>query len=144
MSLPYSGNSQPQTELMSISNTQSPHSVVRFPSDMQSPINRRLADLPNRVVEGDPLHESMVRFTSEDERLQAGTWVSTPGKWRLFTDRDEFCTILEGRAVLESLSGTCEEFVAGDSFLIPNGFDGYWDVKEVTRKHFVILSHSSS
>lgn len=129
---------------MSISDSQNQLSIVRFSRDMRSPIDRRLADLPDRVVEGDPRHQSMVRFTSADARLQAGTWVSTPGKWRLFTDRDEFCTLLEGRVVLESLSGVCEEFVAGDSFLIPNGFDGYWDVKEVTRKHFVILSHSVS
>lgn len=123
-------------------NTQN-YGVIRFPSQMQSPTHSRLADLPDRVTDGDPLHESIVRFTSEDDRLQAGTWLSTPGKWRLFSDRDEFCTILEGRVILESLTGECEEFIAGDSFLIPNGFDGYWDVKEATRKHFVILNHTT-
>lgn len=133
----------PQTELMTIEDTQQ-HSIIRFPADMSSPSHRRLAEIPDCVVDGDPRHQSMTRFTNEDGRLQAGTWLSTPGKWRVFKDKDEFCTLLEGRAVLESLSGECEEFVAGDSFLIPNGFDGYWDVKETARKHFVILNYDAS
>ena len=119
-------------------------SVVSF---SETPINeseRRLSDLPDRVVEGDPHHVTRMHFESPDGKLVAGTWTSTPGKWRAFTDRDEFCTILSGHCRLVDESGDAKSFRAGDSFLIPNGFRGYWEVVETTTKHFVIRHHDQS
>ena len=58
---------------------------------------RRLADLPDRVVDGDPHHETQMRFKSADATMLAGTWTSTPGKWVAFADRDEFCVLLSAR-----------------------------------------------
>jgi len=105
---------------------------------------RRLADLPNRVVAGEPLHKTQVRFTSEDGALTAGTWTSTPGKWVVFADRDEFCILLSGHAKLISEDGVVQEFKAGDSFLVPNGFRGFWHVLEPTTKNFVIRHYNRS
>jgi uncharacterized cupin superfamily protein len=104
---------------------------------------RRLADLPDRVVDGDPHHTTQMRFASPDGTLIAGTWTSTPGKWRAFADRDEFCVLLEGHIRLIAEDGTAQEFRAGDSFLIPNGFSGFWDVLETTTKHFVIRDYAA-
>lgn len=104
---------------------------------------RRLADLPNRVVAGDPHHQTAIRYESADGSLIAGTWTSTPGKWHAFTDRDEFCVLLSGHIELISEAGTVQEFRAGDSFLIPNGFRGFWNVIETTTKHFVIRDYSA-
>lgn len=115
--------------------------VIRFPATMAHPAKRRLADLPDRVVDGDPHHTSEMRHESADGAFQCGTWTSTPGRWRAFGDRDEFCTLLEGRAVLIATSGERQEFGPGDSFLIPNGFEGFWEVSETATKHFVILHH---
>ena len=112
-------------------------SVVRFAPTMEDPARRRLADLPDRVVEGDPHHASVTRHA--DGALQAGTWTSTPGRWRAFGDRDEFCTLLSGRVALVAASGERQEFGPGDSFLIPNGFEGFWEVTETATKHFVIV-----
>ena len=115
--------------------------VIDFSKAPIETVERRLADLPNRVVEGDPNHESKFYFNSEDGKLIAGTWVSTPGKWKAFTDRDEFCMILSGHCRLISEDGTAKDFKGGDAFLIPNGFRGYWEVVETTTKHFVIRNH---
>ncbi|WP_424929122.1 cupin domain-containing protein [Amaricoccus tamworthensis] len=115
--------------------------VISFQNNIEKS-KRRLADLPNRVVDGDPHHETMMHFTSPDGKLLAGTWTSTPGKWIAFTDRDEFCVILSGHVKLESEDGSVQEFRAGDSFLIPDGFRGWWNVVETTTKHFVIRDHS--
>ncbi|MFD3188737.1 cupin domain-containing protein [Sedimentitalea sp. HM32M-2] len=104
---------------------------------------RRLSDLPDRVVAGDPHHETQMQYTSPDGTLLAGTWISTPGKWHAFADRDEFCVILTGHVRLIAADGTAQEFRAGDSFLIPNGFEGYWEVLETTTKHFVIRDYSA-
>ena len=105
---------------------------------------RRLADLPDRVVEGDPHHETQMRFNSPDGTLMAGTWTSTPGKWHAFIDRDEFCVLLSDHIKMISEDGTEQEFRAGDSFLIPNGFRGYWHVLETTTKHFVIRDYTGA
>ncbi len=115
--------------------------VVDFQADAETQ-HRRLADLPDRVVEGDPHHETCLRHASPDGTLIAGTWTSTPGKWRAFSDRDEFCVLLSGHIKLIAADGTVQEFRKGDSFLIPNGFDGYWEVLETTTKHYVIRDYT--
>jgi uncharacterized cupin superfamily protein len=117
--------------------------IVDFRDDV-TVAKRRLADLPDRVVGGDPHHETQMRFTSPDGGLMAGTWTSTPGKWIAFADRDEFCVLLSGHIKLIAEDGTEQEFRAGDSFLIPNGFRGHWDVLETTTKHFVIRDYTAS
>ena len=118
--------------------------VVSFSDAPLSEARRRLADLPERVVQGDPQHVTRMFFESPDGQLVAGTWTSTPGKWHAFTDRDEFCMILSGHVRLVDEAGHAQTFRAGDAFLIPNGFRGYWDVIETTTKHFVIRSHPQS
>lgn len=118
-------------------------SVIDFTKDPGTTSNRRLADLPDRVVAGDPHHETKMLFNSPDGSLMAGTWTSTPGKWHAFADRDEFCMILSGHVKLISETGEEQEFRGGDAFLIPNGFRGYWDVIETTVKHFVIRDYSA-
>nr|WP_298414471.1 cupin domain-containing protein [uncultured Halomonas sp.] len=119
----------------------SQHDVVNFADAPLKTSERRLADLPDRVVEGDPQHETNLRFESPDGALIAGTWTSTPGKWHAFTQRDEFCYILSGHCKLIGEDGKVQTFHAGDAFLIPNGFRGYWEIIETTTKHFVIRQH---
>ena len=116
--------------------------VVDFSAEPSSVSERRLRDLPDRVTEGDPQHVTRSHFDSPDGKLTAGTWTSTPGKWRVFANRDEFCTILSGRARLIDDAGHAQEFRTGDAFLIPNGFSGFWEVLEITTKHFVIRHHA--
>ena len=117
--------------------------IIDFANDTGTTAYRRLADLPNRVVEGDPHHESTLFFESPDGKLIAGTWTSTPGKWHAFTDRDEFCYILSGHVRLIAEDGSVQSFRGGDAFLIPDGFRGYWEVIETTTKHFVIRNHAA-
>lgn len=115
--------------------------VVDFSEPTGNSSKRRLADLPDRVVEGDPNHVTDMHFSSSEGGLMAGTWTSTPGKWHAFIDRDEFCYIVSGHCRLVKEDGTAKTFRTGDAFLIPNGFRGYWDVVETTTKHFVIRNH---
>lgn len=103
--------------------------------------HRRLADLPDRVIAGDPHHATQMRYVSADGVLKTGTWTSTPGKWRVFANRDEFCFIISGHVALIDEDGGTRTFKAGDSFLIPNGFSGFWHVIETTQKHFVIREY---
>lgn len=115
------------------------NSVINFANHEGQTSKRRLADLPDRVVEGDPQHETTLHF---DDGVLAGTWTSTPGKWHAFTNRDEFCYIISGHCQLISDTGDVQDFRTGDAFLIPNGFSGFWNVIETTTKHFVIREYS--
>ena len=118
--------------------------VVSFANAPLNEAEHRLADLPDRVIEGDPQHVTRMFFESPDGKLVAGTWTSTPGRWHAFTDRDEFCMILSGHCRLIDEEGQAQTFKTGDAFLIPNGFRGYWDVIETTTKHFVIRHHQDA
>lgn len=120
-----------------------PIKVIHFGKDKGAYEERRLADLPDRVVEGDPHHQSTTFFKNTSGDLIAGTWTSTPGKWHAFTDRDAFCTIVSGHVRLIGEDGRAQTFKTGDAFLIPNGFRGYWDVVETTTKHFVIRNYAA-
>ncbi|GAB5435214.1 cupin domain-containing protein [Falsiruegeria mediterranea] len=117
--------------------TTAPHVISLF-DEPASRSERRLADLPDRVTEGDPHHKVGMHFTSPDGKLSAGTWTSTPGKWHAFTDKDEYCYIVSGHCALIHEDGTRQDFKTGDSFVIPDGFRGFWEVVETTTKHFVI------
>ncbi len=120
------------------------YSVVNFSTNAGETAERRLADLPDRVVEGDPQHVTVSHFKSADGGLLAGTWTSTPGKWHAFSDRDEFCYIISGHCQLISENGDVQDFHTGDAFLIPNGFRGYWNVIETTTKHYVIRDYTAA
>ena len=116
--------------------------VVDFGQPPMETSRRRLADLPERVVSGDPHHDTNLHFRSDDDATLAGSWTSTPGKWHAFTDRDEFCHILTGRGALISEDGNRVEFSAGSSFVIPNGFRGFWEITETTTKLFVVHTYT--
>jgi len=118
-----------------------PIRVIDFADKSFPTTSRRLADMPDRVVEGDPHHTSRVVFENETGDMMAGVWTSTPGKWHAFADKDEFCYIVSGHCNLISEDGTVQTFKTGDSFLIPNGFKGYWEIIETTMKHFVIRNY---
>jgi len=46
--------------------------------------------------------------------------------------------MLEGTSVITNESGEVITLVAGDSFVIPRGFVGTWEVVVATTKRFVI------
>ena len=94
-----------------------------------------------RVVDGDAHDQTDLHFQSDDGALLAGSWTSTAGRWHAFIDRDESCYIVYGHCQLIDEAGNAKTFRSGDAFLISNGFRGYWNIIEETRKHLVIRNH---
>jgi uncharacterized cupin superfamily protein len=100
---------------------------------------RRTMDAGN-VISGNPImHTVKNYFEDGDRQLTAGVWESTAGKWHAFTGKHEFCYMLAGRVRLADKAGNYKEFVTGDSFVIPDGFEGTWEVLEDAKKIYVIL-----
>ncbi|MCA0920519.1 cupin domain-containing protein [Pseudooceanicola nanhaiensis] len=91
---------------------------------------------PEKVIAGDPV------FTTwnlvEEDGLYAGIWEATPGTWRITYDEWEYCRLLSGVSILTEEGGAPVTLRAGDSFVIPRGFKGTWQVVETTRKDYVI------
>ena len=96
------------------------------------------APAPDRLISGNPVFTTWNAEERED-RLYAGIWQSTPGKWRIRYDEWEYCRILSGVSVIEGDDGSHLTVKAGDSFILKPGFSGTWEVIETTRKEYVIL-----
>ncbi len=91
---------------------------------------------PDRLIAGNPVHRT---WNHEDfDGLCAGTWESTPGKWRVAYDEWEYVRILEGHSILTGEDGSVQHLRAGDRAVIRPGFRGTWEVVETTRKDYVI------
>jgi uncharacterized cupin superfamily protein len=53
---------------------------------------------------------------------------------------DEYCLVLEGVVEVTNQDGGTHTFRTGDTFVIPKGWRGTWDMKTRFRKHSIILS----
>lgn len=90
----------------------------------------------DRLIAGDPVFTTW--NLEERDGLYCGIWQATPGKWRIVYDEWEYCRILEGVSIIAEEGGAAVTMRAGDSFVIPPGFRGTWEVVETTRKDYVI------
>lgn len=50
---------------------------------------------------------------------------------------NEVCVMLSGRVTIEDEHGERASFVAGDAFLVPQGFNGVWHTDELSRKIYI-------
>ena len=97
----------------------------------------------DRLIAGTPRHIARNFFTDPSGQLFAGVWESTPGKWRVKYTETEFCHITRGSVCIEDDTGAAVTFRAGDSFVVPAGFSGAWQVLEPTAKLYVIFESAS-
>jgi uncharacterized protein len=92
-----------------------------------------------RIVKGMPQLTAWNHFTDPTQQFFAGVWAASRGSWRINYAETEFCHLLAGRVALVSQSGRRWEFVSGDSFVVPAGFIGTWEVLEDCRKLYAIF-----
>jgi uncharacterized protein len=116
--------------IVDFANTQPEISVSRPPAD--------------RLLAGDPEQTARNFFSDSGGRFFAGTWESTPGRWRVRYSENEFCHLTRGRIRIADESGRQWSFAAGDSFVIPAGFVGTWETIEPTAKLYVIYEPAAS
>ena len=83
------------------------------------------------------------KFTFEDRHsgevlVRVGVWEAGAGKLLIedfpFT---EYVLMISGRVIVTDKDGVSREFLAGDTFVIPRGWSGVWDVKERMKKQIV-------
>jgi uncharacterized cupin superfamily protein len=91
-----------------------------------------------KLLAGNPKQTVWMHYSDPTRQFFVGIWRSEPGKWRISYTEEEYCQMLEGRSIVTSSTGDAVTVAAGDSFVIPRGFVGTWEVVEATTKRFVI------
>ncbi len=100
------------------------------------------APWPGTAISGDPHTKTWNLHTSDDGKLLAGIWESTPGVWTINYDAWEYCHLLAGRCTIEVRGQAPVELKAGDVFIVETGAQGTWTVHETIRKYYVFgLGH---
>lgn len=95
-----------------------------------------------RLLNGsDPQQNLFNQYQDPSKQMLSGTWDCTPGKWQAdYSAKSEFCYIISGKVVLTDEDGVESTFVAGESFVIPQGFMGTWEIVEPVQKYYVIVT----
>lgn len=92
---------------------------------------------PRRPLSGNAVTRTAVEFQTPGDTVSAGTWEVTAGTFRSdTTGYIEFCHIVEGSCRVVDTDGTVHHLKAGDSFVMPEGFKGHWEVDERVKKVF--------
>ena len=93
---------------------------------------------PEKLISGNPKQTVWMHYKDPTSQFFVGLWRSEPGKWRIAYTEQEFCLMLEGSSIVTDQAGRSVTVSAGESFVIPRGFVGTWEVVEPTTKRFVI------
>lgn len=86
---------------------------------------------------GDPVESALV--VHEDERLEIGVWMCTPGSFPSVRDGiSEAMQFVAGEATIVGEDGALHEVHAGSLLVTPDGWRGTWHVRQAVRKTYVI------
>lgn len=93
---------------------------------------------PEKLMEGNPKQTVWVHYTDPSKQFVVGIWRSEPGKWKVSYTEEEYCQMLDGVSVITGQDGGSVTVRRGESFVVPRGFVGTWEVVETSTKRFVI------
>ena len=94
---------------------------------------------PAAILDGAPKLTVWNHYSDSTQQFFCGVWGATRGRWRVRYTEHEFCHILAGRVAVTGEDGERQEFGTGDSFVVPAGFHGTWEVLEDCRKLYAIF-----
>ncbi len=106
-----------------------PHSTAEAP---RSPV------AVERLVAGQPTQATANAYSSADQAFHCGVWEGDVGAWRVRYTEHELCHMLAGKVRMTDDEGRETVVAAGDSFVIPAGFSGIWEVLEPARKLYAV------
>ena len=109
-----------------------------IPFDGSLPEPQQYRPAADRIVAGDPAQTAWNLYSSADGRFHSGIWECGVGKWRVVFTEHEFCQLLEGEILVTGDDGSQRLYRAGDAFVSPSGFTGWWEVRRPARKYYAI------
>lgn len=91
-----------------------------------------------RLLRGTPHQKIANRYSDAGNAFHCGVWEGEVGAWRVAYTEHEFCHMLRGRVRLLGDDGSETMLSAGDSFVVPAGFEGVWEVLDPARKLYAV------
>jgi uncharacterized cupin superfamily protein len=93
---------------------------------------------PEDILEGD--HRPRGEILHYGEELIMEVYEDGPATFRFDEPFpfDEFVSVLNGKLILTGTDGVSQEYVAGDSLVVPKGFSGTWQMLGNYRELVVI------
>jgi hypothetical protein len=110
--------------------------IIRIPHD--TPASEAIVVASGKLIAGNPSQGVANLFSDPGAQFHCGIWEAEPAEWRVSYSEHEYCLMLEGRILIRADDGAETLVVAGDSFVVPAGFSGTWQVLEKARKVYVI------
>jgi uncharacterized cupin superfamily protein len=102
----------------------------KYPPDM----------VPGGQKSFDGSFKTAVGYLSSDHRFSVSLWESGPGILKTSGyPHDEYCLVVTGDLIITNQAGSRQEFHPGDTFVIPKGWAGTWDMRTRFKKQFVAL-----
>lgn len=92
----------------------------------------------DRLISGTPTQAVANVYSDPGQAFHCGIWEGDVGAWRVRYTEHEFCHMLAGRVRIRGDDGSETVVAAGESFVIPAGFSGIWDVLEPARKLYAV------
>ena len=111
--------------------------ILRIPADTAA--SERYEVDAAKLIAGDPRQGVANLYSDASARFHCGIWEAEPATWRVRYNEHELCHMLEGRILIREDGGEPVEVRAGDSFVVPAGFSGTWQVLERARKLYAIF-----
>lgn len=111
--------------------------LVRFDT---GPLVNPTASEPKRPLGGSPKFQGVSMFEGHEGKVRGGVWESTSGSFQAnTTGYIEFGQIVEGACRVVDPDGTVHELVAGDPFVMPENYEGRWEVDQFVKKAYFIV-----
>ncbi len=98
---------------------------------------------PNAVA-GNSASSGLLLYKSDDEVIESGLWVCTPGKWTLEIPGDEICYFVSGQCTYHSNSGEMTEVSAGSVVHFESGWSGECTVHQTIRNTYMLVGRTSA
>jgi len=120
-------------EITPVDRNATPKGPGKYPSEMVVPGEKAF----------DGSYTILTEYKSEDRKFTVALWESGPGV--LKTDaypHDEYCLVLEGHLIITNRSGSRAEFNPGDTFVIPKGWAGTWNMTTRFKKQYVAFEET--
>jgi len=120
-------------DIVRVDHKEAPTERAQYPSEM--------VVKDNSTFDGSYMYKSGYR--SADRKFTVALWESGPGI--LKTDaypHDEYCLVLEGHLTIINRDGSREEFGPGDTFVIPKGWAGTWNMTTRFKKQYVAFEET--
>ena len=97
----------------------------------------------DRLISGQPTQAVANAYSDPGEAFHCGVWEGDVGAWRVQYTEHEFCHMLAGCVRIVGNDGSERTVATGDSFVIPAGFAGIWEVLEPARKLYAVYEPGS-